>query len=54
MLLLMTGVGARTAALLLAQMPEFGQLNRGKAAALAGLAPLNHDSGVTGLQKYSL
>jgi transposase len=40
-----TGVGARTAALLLAQMPELGQLNRGEAAALAGLAPFNHDSG---------
>jgi len=40
-----SGVGARTAALLLAQMPELGQLNRGEAAALAGLAPFNHDSG---------
>ena len=39
------GVGARTAALLLAQMPELGTLNRGQAAALAGLAPFNHDSG---------
>jgi transposase len=40
-----SGVGARTAALLLAQMPELGQLNRGEAAALAGLAPFNRDSG---------
>jgi len=40
-----TGVGARTAALVLAQMPELGQLNRRQAAALAGLAPFNHDSG---------
>ena len=40
-----SGVGARTAALLLAQMPELGQLNRRQAAALAGLAPFNHDSG---------
>jgi transposase len=40
-----SGVGARTAALLLAQMPELGQLNRGEAAALAGLAPFNHESG---------
>ncbi len=39
------GVGVRTAALLLAQMPELGQLNRRQAAALAGLAPFNHDSG---------
>jgi transposase len=40
-----TGVGARTAALLLAQMPELGSLNRRQAAALAGLAPFNRDSG---------
>ncbi len=40
-----SGVGERTAALLLAQMPELGQLNRRQAAALAGLAPFNHDSG---------
>jgi transposase len=40
-----TGVGPRTAALLLAQMPELGELNRREAAALAGLAPFNRDSG---------
>jgi len=40
-----TGVGPRTAALLLAQLPELGQLSRGQAAALAGLAPFNRDSG---------
>lgn len=40
-----TGVGLRTAALLLAQMPELGELNRREAAALAGLAPFNRDSG---------
>jgi transposase len=40
-----TGVGSRTAALLLAQMPELGSLNRAQAAALAGLAPFNRDSG---------
>ena len=40
-----SGVGARTAALLLAQMPELGELNRGEAAALAGVAPYAHDSG---------
>ena len=39
------GVGTRTAVLLLAQMPELGQLNRREAAALAGLAPFNRDSG---------
>lgn len=40
-----TGVGARTAALVLAQIPELGQLNRRQAAALGGLAPFNRDSG---------
>jgi transposase len=39
------GVGERTAALLLAQMPELGTLNRREVAALAGLAPFNRDSG---------
>jgi len=40
-----TGVGARTAALLLAQMPELGRLNRREVAALVGVAPFNRDSG---------
>jgi transposase len=40
-----TGVGLRTAALLLAQMPELGQLNRREVAALVGVAPFNRDSG---------
>ncbi len=40
-----TGVGERTAALLLAQMPELGQLNRREVAALVGVAPFNRDSG---------
>lgn len=44
-LVAVSGVGARTAALLLAQMPELGTLNRGQAAALAGVAPFNRDSG---------
>jgi transposase len=39
------GVGLRTAALLLAQMPELGQLNRREVAALVGVAPFNRDSG---------
>lgn len=39
------GVGRRTAWLLLAALPELGTLARGQAAALAGLAPYNHDSG---------
>lgn len=40
-----SGVGPRTVALLLAQMPELGQLNRREAAALVGVAPFNRDSG---------
>ena len=39
------GVGRLTAVMVLATMPELGQLNRGQAAALAGLCPYNRDSG---------
>lgn len=39
------GIGPTTAALLLAELPELGSLNKAEAAALAGLAPRNHDSG---------
>jgi transposase len=39
------GVGDVTAMSLLADLPELGQLNREQIAALAGLAPFNHDSG---------
>jgi transposase len=39
------GVGPVTAAVLLGQMPELGTLSRQAAAALAGLAPYNKDSG---------
>ena len=39
------GVGFITAATLVADLPELGQLNRQKIAALVGLAPFNHDSG---------
>jgi len=40
-----TGVGRITAITVLASMPELGQLNRRRAAALAGLSPYNRDSG---------
>lgn len=40
-----SGVSDLTAAGLLAYLPELGALNRREAAALAGLAPLNNDSG---------
>jgi transposase len=39
------GVGTVTATALLASLPELGQLSRAQAAALAGLAPSNRDSG---------
>ena len=39
------GVGPATAVMVLAQMPELGQLSSQAAAALAGLAPYNQDSG---------
>lgn len=39
------GVGKVTAVTILADMPEIGQLDRQKIAALAGLAPFNRDSG---------
>jgi transposase len=39
------GVGPATACQLLATLPELGQLNRRQIASLAGLAPINRDSG---------
>ncbi len=39
------GVGPVTAATLVAELPELGQLSRQKIAALAGVAPFNKDSG---------
>ena len=39
------GIGVATCAALLAFMPELGQVKSGRAAKLAGLAPLNQDSG---------
>jgi len=39
------GVGPTIATVLLAEMPELGQLSKGAAAALAGVAPYNQDSG---------
>ncbi len=39
------GVGATTANALVAELPELGKLSREQIAPLAGLAPMNHDSG---------
>lgn len=47
-----SAVGERTAALLLAQMPELGTLNRNQVSALAGVAPFNDDSGTRRGQRF--
>ena len=39
------GVGKLTATKLIAELPELGSLNRQEAACIAGLAPMNRDSG---------
>ena len=39
------GIGQRTALALVIRMPELGRLDREEAAALAGLAPFDDDSG---------
>ncbi len=39
------GIGPTTAAVLMAELPELGTLNRQQIAALAGVAPFHHDSG---------
>lgn len=39
------GVGPVTASTMVAELPELGQLNRQKIAALVGVAPFNKDSG---------
>lgn len=39
------GIGTITAQALVVHLPELGKLNRQQIAALAGLAPFNHDSG---------
>lgn len=41
----MPGVGAASVAVLLAELPELGKLDRRRIAALVGVAPLNRDSG---------
>jgi transposase len=40
-----TGIGPVTATLLIAELPELGQLDRKQIAALVGVAPFNRDSG---------
>jgi transposase len=45
LLLSLPGVGSVIAASLLVRMPELGQMKRGQAAALLGVAPFDRDSG---------
>jgi transposase len=40
------GVGRQTAAMLIAMVPELGQVTRGQIARLIGVAPINRDSGL--------
>lgn len=47
------GIGPKTAAALLALMPELGSLNRGQAAALAGLAPHPRKSGSVDAYRFT-
>ena len=46
------GVGLLTAVGVLAALPELGTLGRGQAAALAGLAPYNRDSGTASGKRH--
>lgn len=41
------GMGPKTTATLIAELPELGKLSRRQISALAGVAPMNHDSGKT-------
>jgi transposase len=45
LLISVPGIGPKIARTLIAELPELGQLDRRKLAALAGLAPFNRDSG---------
>jgi transposase len=40
------GIGETTASMLVAEMPELGQVNKHEIAALVGVAPMNRDSGM--------
>ena len=42
------GIGPISAMVVLAYLPDIGQLTKGQAARLAGLAPINNDSGRRG------
>ncbi|MEJ0064972.1 MAG: IS110 family transposase [Caulobacteraceae bacterium] len=46
LLISLPGIGPIVAASLVVRMPELGQMKRGQAAALLGVAPFDHDSGL--------
>jgi transposase len=46
LLISVPGIGSTTASALIADLPELGLLDRRRIAALAGLAPMNRDSGM--------
>jgi len=46
------GVGELTAAVILAELPELGSIGSKQAAALTGVAPINHDSGTHRGQRH--
>ena len=46
------GIGERTALALIIRMPELGRVSREEAAALAGLAPFDRDSGIHKGQRH--
>jgi len=46
------GIGQRTALAILIRMPELGRLSREEAAALAGLAPFDNDSGTKSQDRH--
>ena len=46
------GIGERTALAIVIRMPELGRVSREEAAALAGLAPFDHDSGTHKGQRH--
>lgn len=48
----MPGIGPVTATTLVSLMPELGRINDKQIAALAGLAPFNHDSGAQKGQRH--
>jgi transposase len=46
------GIGPVTAAVLIAELPELGQIDRKKLAALVGVAPINRDSGMRSGERH--